>query len=240
MTQKKIGAKDHVGEVHGVFTLVEVSDEKDKYGHYIYKGVCNECGYIKYSHYGNFSGKLSKTTVCKHVELGGRHLIYLRWNNNRIGNIFRGMKARCYNENDKSYCNYGAKGIKICNEWLDNPKLFEEWSIANGYNDNLTIDRIDSSKDYCPSNCRWITVEENSKNKPTTNFITVNEQVHTGREWSKILGFSANRINKYILLYGEENVKTFIARRLANPKLEPKHKQSYYDLYMSDNSIGVN
>ena len=50
------------------------------------------------------------------------------------------MKQRCYNPNEKSYKWYGAKGIKICDEWINSPKSFEEWSLQNGYNDNLTID----------------------------------------------------------------------------------------------------
>ena len=68
---------------------------------------------------------------------------------------------------------YGGKGIRVCQEWLDNPELFEEWSLENGYEDNLTIDRIDSTKDYCPDNCRWVTLEDNAKYKSTTRVLDV-------------------------------------------------------------------
>ncbi|MGN5457080.1 MAG: hypothetical protein ACI4XN_13890 [Candidatus Kurthia intestinigallinarum] len=225
--------KCHIGETHGVFTLVDILDEKDKYGHYIYKGICNKCGYIKFSHYGNFSGPKSMTTVCNHLDANGQYIIQTRWYNKRIGKIFAGMKRRCYNQNSKEYRWYGAKGIKICNEWIINPKLFEDWAINNGYSDSLTIDRKDETKDYSPDNCRWITGKNNSKYKSTTSLIDVNGEVHTGQDWSKILGFGVNRINIYIRKYGLENVVKFIELYIQNPTLKPSHKQSYYDLYMN-------
>ena len=225
--------KSHIGETHGVYTLVDMLEEKDKYGHYVYKGVCNECGYVKFAHYGNFSGPTSKTLVCKHLDARGEYIKNTRWGNRRIGNIFKGMKTRCYDVDDDDYSNYGAKGVCICNEWLDNPLSFEEWSLSNGYNDTFTIDRINCDGNYDPKNCRWVTREENSKNKPTTNFIEINGEIHTGREWAQKLGFSINRINQYIQKHGIKNVTEFIKRYMENPTLEPKHKQSYYDLYMN-------
>ena len=230
---RNFNPQSHIGEVHGIFTLTDVLDEKDKYGHYIYQGTCNKCGYVKYSHYGAFSGNKSVITICNHVDITGRYITPTKWTNSRIGNIFRGMKSRCYNKNDDDYKHYGAKEIKIYDEWLNNPLNFEAWSLKNGYSDNLTIDRIDGDKDYCPENCRWISLEENSVNKHTTNFITVDGVTHTGREWSQKLGFGLQTINKYVKKYGIDNVEEFIRKRLSNPELEPKHKQSYYDLYMT-------
>lgn len=142
----KIDPRCHVGEIHGIYEIVDVLDEKDKYGHWIYKGVCVECGYEKFSHYGNFSGQKSMATKCTHIGFDGQYIKNILWGNQRIHSIFDGMKSRCYNENDKAYRWYGAKGICICNEWLDNPKLFEGWAINNGYSDQLTIDRIDETK----------------------------------------------------------------------------------------------
>jgi hypothetical protein len=71
------------------------------------------------------------------------------------------MKARCYNPNNKRYNLYGQKGIKICNQWLI-PKNFIEWALNNGWQVDMTIDRIDSNKDYCPENCQWLSKSEHS------------------------------------------------------------------------------
>lgn len=229
----------HIGETHGIYTLVDVLDEKDKYGHWIYKGICNVCGHEKYSHYGSFSGPKSKAIVCTHIKANGKHVEPTKWENKRIGNIFRGMKARCYNKNDKNYKHYGEKGIYICDEWMNNPKSFEKWSMENGYSDNLTIDRIDGNKNYCPENCRWVTLAENTINKPNTNMINVNGEIYTGRGWSRKLGLGENQINKYIKKNGVENVAEFIRRYLDNPTLQPKNKQSYYDLYMNNDTMSI-
>ena len=78
----------------------------------------------------------------------------------RLYKTWRGMLDRCYNNKLPSYYWYGKKGIKVCNEWL-NYINFKNWAIKYGYKNNLTIDRIDSNKDYCPSNCQWITLKEN-------------------------------------------------------------------------------
>ena len=164
---------------------------------------------------------------------GGYKQYNYMWANSRIGRIFGGMKYRCYNENGEDYRWYGARGIKVCDEWINNPKSFEEWALANGYADNLTINRKDENKNYSPENCEWITGKDNSKYKSTTLVIEIDGEAHTGREWSDILGLGTNRINTYIRDYGLDNTIEFIRRYKINPNLKPKHKQSYYNLYMN-------
>lgn len=81
----------------------------------------------------------------------------------RIYRIWKNIKSRCGNENVPSYENYGAVGVEVCDEWKDDPKAFADWAFANGYSDDLTIDRKRSGEGYSPGNCQWITLSENSQ-----------------------------------------------------------------------------
>lgn len=95
---------------------------------------------------------------------GGKAKIH-RWESDTdrtLVNVLSCMKHRCYFENDSRYYCYGGKGVRICDEWLNDSATFVEWAKANGYEPGLTIDRIDSDGNYEPSNCRWITRSENS------------------------------------------------------------------------------
>lgn len=83
----------------------------------------------------------------------------------RLLQTYKGMRARCYKENDKCFSLYGGKGIKVCDEWLNSADSFCEWAIKNGYADNLSIDRIDNSKNYCPENCRWSDTKTQGRNR---------------------------------------------------------------------------
>ena len=88
--------------------------------------------------------------------------------------IYSGMKHRCYNKNNPSYKFYGAKGITICNEWLNSEngfKNFYDWSNENGYYEGLSIDRINNAKDYSPENCQWMSKSRNSSKQKIDNRI---------------------------------------------------------------------
>lgn len=223
--------KSHIGETVGVFTIVEQMPYKCSDGHALYRGICNECGFERVAKYSD----LKVTTRCTHIRVDGEVAFSKTdWSNERIKGIFDGMKQRCYNNKNKSYMQYGAKGIKIYDEWLNNPKSFEKWSLQNGYDDNLTIDRKNSNLDYCQDNCRWVTKESNSKYKSTTSLIDVNGEIHSGKDWAKMLGFGHNLINTYVRKYGLNNTIEFIKRYIANPNLRSSNKsKSIYNLYMN-------
>lgn len=107
----------------------------------------------------------------------------------RIYKIWVGMKSRCYCKKGGSYKHYGAKGIKVCDEWKTSFDNFLEWSKKNGYADNLTIDRIDSQGNYEPSNCRWVSNLEQQNNKCNNRYITYKGITKTATQWSREKGF---------------------------------------------------
>jgi hypothetical protein len=90
----------------------------------------------------------------------------------RIYKIWAGMKSRCHNQKHASYKYYGAKGLSVCEEWRNSFLCFYDWATKNGYDDTLTIDRIDPNKGYHKSNCRWITREKNTRNSKKVRTIS--------------------------------------------------------------------
>jgi hypothetical protein len=85
--------------------------------------------------------------------------------NTKLYYIWGGIKSRCLNKNNKDYHSYGGRDIKICNQWIDNYMAFKEWALSHGYQEGLSIERIDVNGDYCPENCCWITMSEQQYNK---------------------------------------------------------------------------
>lgn len=90
-----------------------------------------------------------------------------------VYNSWRNMKARCYQPTHPAYARYGGRGITVCEEWR-NIAGFYAWSKESGWQQGLSIDRIDIDGNYCPANCRWVTISENSRRKRTTK-LTMHE-----------------------------------------------------------------
>lgn len=116
--------------------------------------------------------------------------------------IWNTMKQRCYVKSSTSYKRYGAKGITVCDEWRNSFYTFRNWALANGYSDELTIDRIDSRGNYEPNNCRWATYKEQANNTSKNIKFTYNGETHTIPEWSDIVGINAMAL-RYRIVYAK-------------------------------------
>lgn len=173
------------------FGRLTVLGRADKPGHMVYWNCVCDCGkshiaagaYLKDGRikscgclHNEKSAIRAKKQFTKHAESGSR-----------LHRIWKSMRTRCNNKNAKSYGDYGARGIVICPEW-DDYATFRDWAMANGYEDGLTIDRIDVNGDYCPENCRWVTWIMQSNNKRTTAYLTINGITHSIAEWSRLSG----------------------------------------------------
>ena len=132
--------------------------------------------------------------------------------NTRIYNIWRSMNARCARQTDTNYKKYGKEGVNVCEEW-QTFEPFYEWAMANGYRDDLTIDRVDNEKGYCPDNCRWATQREQQNNRRNNRKIELNGEVHTCAEWARILNIHPSTLS-YRLNVAGLNEKEALTRKV--------------------------
>ena len=142
----------------------------------------------------------------------------------RLYGIYAGMKKRCYNANNINYKNYGGRGITICDEWLGENgfQSFVEWAMANGYSDELSIDRIDVNKGYSPENCRWVnSTIQNFNQRIRSDNTTGYTGIEKRPNGKYVVQISINRKRKYLGVYAtlEEAIE---ARRRAERELYPE------------------
>lgn len=135
---------------------------------------------------------LTKARIENMKKLNG---FYHGYSKERLHHIWICMKNRCLNPKNFDYKHYGARGITVCDEWLDYEN-FKKWALENGYKENLSIDRIDNAKDYSPDNCRWATMQEQVNNRRNTVYLTYNGETHTLKQWAEIIGITYSCIHK--------------------------------------------
>ena len=117
----------------------------------------------------------------------------------KINHAWANMKYRCYNKNALEYSSYGGRGIRVCDEWMKF-KPFEKWALENGYAEGLTLDRIDVDGNYEPSNCRWITMDEQMSNKRNNRYIEYNGNKYTVAALSRVLNMNDSTLRERLNL----------------------------------------
>ena len=150
------------------------------------------CGNTKVIRYNHVMSERIKSCGCLAKEKGNnyRH----GYTGTRLYNVWTNMKGRCTNPNNVGYQNYGGRGISVCNDWSDSFISFMTWALANGYSDNLTIERKDVNSGYCPDNCTWISIEKQNENKTTTTYLTHNGETKSIKNWAEETGTSIKTI----------------------------------------------
>lgn len=199
----------------------------DKYNTILHKTLyvkvkCKNCGRITSKSLSFLKDVLKRghpnTCGCAVVKSGGdnktgeRHRLYSIWNN-IIG------RTEC--KKSPQYKWYGARGIKMCNEWRHNYLKFKEWAINNGYKDNLTIDRIDVNGNYEPNNCRWVDMKQQHRNQRSNKNYTIDGITKCLQDWCEYYDINRNTVNKRLRLNWD------IKRALT----QPVKKQSHYNQY---------
>ena len=209
---------DHTGEViNGVEFLKYVGyDFRNKH---VYLCRCPYCGETWNSRYDDIRSGATKSCGCirraKLAEMAISRETTHGMSKTHLYYEYKRMLQRCYNLNNESYPNYGGRGITVCDEWLEQDGYgnrigfikFKDWAYASGYNDKLTLDRIDVNGNYEPSNCRWTTMAMQSNNKTNNVYITLEQKFEdksikytfTMSIWSKITGIPITTL-RYRLL----------------------------------------
>lgn len=165
-----------IGQKFGRLTVIEACDER-KRGYKVYKCKC-DCGNI--THVIGTYLRIGRTLSCGC--LTGKRIVKhdIKY---RLKKIYTNMKTRCYNKKYRQYKDWGGRGIAVCDEWKDDFMNFYNWATSNGYDEDLTIDRIDVDGDYEPSNCRWVTMKQQNNNKTNNILLTYNNKTQNIKQW---------------------------------------------------------
>ena len=183
LTAIKYFGKDERGKTTWLFKC-DCGNETVKVATLVNRGIVKSCGC------------LSRNKNCgKGASASDRKTHGM--SNTRMHHIWLGMKYRCSEHHGAAQKRYSERGISICDEWMKF-ECFYEWAITNGYDENLTIDRIDNDGNYEPSKCRWVTRKEQNNNRSSNHKITYLGETKGIYEWSKELGIHPQYIYRYI------------------------------------------
>lgn len=209
---------DLTGQKFGRLTVVErVENAKNRNARW--KCVC-DCGNEVIVTGSNLCRGNTKSCGCYQKEMTVKTKTTHGGHETRLYRIWADIKKRCYNENQAYYNDYGGRGISMCESWRGSFESFRDWSLENGYSDDLSIDRINFNGNYEPSNCRWATVKEQANNRRSNRFLTYNGKTQTMAQWADELGLEYKEIAARLNYLGWT-----VEEALSTPVGQPRNNQ---------------
>lgn len=225
---------DLSGQRFGRLTVVEYAG-RNRQNRAMWKCVC-ECGNVVITRSDALKSGDVQSCGCLNNELRSQRFIRMNTThgkrNTRLYVVWCDMRRRCNDNRAPEYKNYGARGIRVCNEWNNDFKAFYDWAMANGYDETAnrgecTIDRIDVNGDYSPDNCRFSDSLTQGGNKRNNRLITHNGETKTQSEWARYYGKNRaffcgpdelierrmNGCDAYLHEYGEVPPRVHCAKR---------------------------
>ena len=183
---KKYNFQEYIGKQIGLITILDFKRTDDIPEFYT---LC-ECGNKQWLNaYSVIKGAAISCGCFREIQLKLKCTKYIS-KDKRLYSIWREMKNRCYNEKRKDYKYYGFKGVKICEDWINDFNNFQAWALKNGYREKLTLDRIDASGNYEPENCRWVDMKIQNRNKSNNIKVLYKGETKTLKEWSEVLNIN--------------------------------------------------
>lgn len=205
-------AKNLIGQRFGRLTVI-AQTKCSKNGNARWLCKC-DCGNTKDIASESLKRGHTKSCGCLCQEATKARAIIHGGRDTRLYRIWHNMKVRVNNPNAINYQGYGGRGIDLCQEWADRFEVFRDWAVANGYDEHLTIERIDNNKGYYPGNCRWATRLEQGANKRNNHVLSFDGQEKTISEWARIVNIDKRTILTRIALLGWT-----VERALTTPPL---------------------
>lgn len=202
-------AKDLSGKKYGKLTPIKIAYRcRDKFDDMRVYWECEcECGNVCVVNSRALTSGKTKSCGCLRKGINKKHGYY----GTRLYRLHQGMKSRCKYPSCQDYKYYGGRGITYCEEW-ESFENFCEWSLSTGYNDNLSLERIDVNGNYEPSNCCWVEPQEQRYNMTTSRKFTINGETKCLAEWCQLYNIN------YQTVYGRITKYNFdILRALTEP-----------------------
>lgn len=177
--------KDLTGQKFNHLTVVKLASRNPIY----WECVC-DCGNTTFVRTSNLTRGQVKTCGCAHKRGNPTH----GHSNTRLYRIYKKIIRRCYCADEPSYHNYGGRGITVCDEWKNDFMTFYNWALDNGYDESLSIDRINNDGNYEPTNCRWVDSKQQSNNRRTNKLFRYKGKTQTLMQWCEEYNVNYERV----------------------------------------------